>query len=181
VFALIFFSLVVLPSAFGRLGETESECNVRYGVPIKDPMAKAAPLLPGAFERCYRFQGWRITVAFVDGVSARQQYIKSTTPDGPRYIQDYEFKALLEGESGGQSWKAATAPATHNTHNALTTLLTSKIQSCGWVRSDGATAKPNAGPRTTLSVVFDSPKAARLESARKATNDARHRASVPEF
>ena len=66
----------IAASASARLGETEAQSLARYGVPAPElagPQDK--PLIEGAKESIFNFQGWRVRVAFLNNVAARLEYV----------------------------------------------------------------------------------------------------------
>ena len=59
---------ILSPLAEARLGETEGQSQARYGQAREDLSAPTdKPLLLGAIERCYEYQGWRVRGAFAGG------------------------------------------------------------------------------------------------------------------
>jgi len=134
ILSLVFTLGALLPSLHARLGETEFECNDRYGDGQDDHMKASFPLMEGARHREFHYQGWLIRIAFVDGHAVREEYMKSGSKDGP-LIKDDELKAILEGEKGTGTWKMKPAEM-----SLAGLLLPSTAQAKTWMRSDGALA-----------------------------------------
>ena len=71
--SLLLAALLARP-AHARLGETEAQSQARYGAPVDGLVGgDEKPLLPGAVEKAYNFEGWRVRAAFVGGVTVRIQ------------------------------------------------------------------------------------------------------------
>lgn len=91
-----------LSAAHGRLGETEAQSQTRYGTPTPDlTVPNDRPLMQGAKEVIYRFQGYRIRAALVNDVTVRIEY--ANLPAGermPKQLTDVEIKAILDAEKG---------------------------------------------------------------------------------
>ena len=92
-------------SALARLGETEAQSQARYGEPVEGMVgADEKPLMPGAIERAYNFQGWRVRAAFAGGTTVRIQYVHIEN-NAPKKLSEAETKTLLEAEKGKYSWR----------------------------------------------------------------------------
>lgn len=92
-------------SALARLGETEAQSQARYGEPVEGMIGgDEKPLLPGATERVYNFQGWRVRAAFVGGSTVRIQYVHIEN-SAPKKLSEAETKTLLEAERGKYAWR----------------------------------------------------------------------------
>ena len=177
--------LACVPGAEARLGETEAECLQRYGPSRSDSYtrmrAQSAPLLPGAAQKSWDYQGWRITAAFhpTTAKAVRVEYIKSSKPDASRYIEDYEFKAILEANGGAANWKQHSERTGLSPTKALERQLVKVITGPNYRRvSDGATVTYS---KRSISLTLELPAAAELTAPRKATNEAQQRATVPKF
>ena len=73
-----------MPAAEARLGETEGQSQLRYGQSRDDltgPNDK--PLMPGAVEKAYEYQGWRVRAAFAGGACVRIEYVHLPQDGGP--------------------------------------------------------------------------------------------------
>jgi hypothetical protein len=124
--------------AYARLGETEAQSQARYGAP--DPGligANEAPLLEGAKELAYNYQGWRVRAAFIDGVAVRVEYAKIPDAGGLKKLTDAEVQAVLEAEKGAFSWREVKPRLGNAGLNALKTAFDGKT----WERNDRAAAK----------------------------------------
>ena len=91
--------------ADARLGETEAQSQTRYGAPVEGLVGSdEKPLLAGAVERVYNFDGWRIRAAFVGGATVRIQYVHLEN-GAPKRFSEAEMKALLDAEKGKFNWR----------------------------------------------------------------------------
>lgn len=92
-------------SALARLGETEAQSQARYGDPVEGLVGgDEKPLMPGAVERAYNFQGWRVRAAFAGGTTVRIQYVHIEN-SAPKKLSEAETKALLDAEKGKYAWR----------------------------------------------------------------------------
>ena len=89
-------TLFCLEQAHGRIGETEKQITTRYGTPLK----QLAPL--GSRDKCsiFVFNGFKITVTFLDGTSQDEEFIR--IPDAP--LSDTEITTLLSANAPAPSW-----------------------------------------------------------------------------
>ena len=137
-------SLLIAASAplQARLGETEAQSEARYGAPNPELIgANEQPLLPGAKELAYNYQGWRVRSAFVNGNAVRVEYAKIPDVGGLKKLTDDEVHSILEAEKGSFTWREEK-PRTGNAGlNALKTAFEGK----NWERSDHALASFKAG------------------------------------
>ncbi len=126
-------SALLLGAAFplhARLGETEAQSQQRYGVPAPELVGPTdKPLLEGAKEVAYNFQGWRVRAAFINGTTAR-------------------IEAILDGEKGKFSWKEDKPKTGNKGIDALKTMFEGRK----WERSDHAQASLKANLLLTLEV-----------------------------
>ena len=53
----------------------------------------------------YDYEGWRIRVAFIDGIAARETYQKIQAAPGSTLIKDFELSTILKAEQGDGTWK----------------------------------------------------------------------------
>lgn len=91
--------------ASARIGETEAQSQTRYGAPIENALgADEKPLMPGAIERAYLFEGWRIRAAFAGGTTVKIQYVHIEN-NAPKKLSETETKALLDAEKGKYAWR----------------------------------------------------------------------------
>lgn len=135
--------LATFSPALARLGETEGQSQLRYGQ-ARDDLAgpNDQPLLPGALERMYGYQGWRVRAAFVGGVCVRIEYVH-LPEDGllPRQIADAELAAILEAEKGKFSWREDRATKQVGAAGDIERALKGAFKVRQWTRSDHATAE----------------------------------------
>ena len=135
-----------LTAAHARLSETEGQSQQRYGQPRTDlagPNEK--PLMEGALEKTYEFQGWRIRQAFVSGTCVRIEYVH--LPDGglPKKMTDAEAKAILDAEKGKFSWREERAATQPGAAGDLEKALKGAFNLKRWERSDHAKAEMTLG------------------------------------
>jgi hypothetical protein len=149
-------SFLCATPAFARLGETEAQSKARYGEEQPDLIgANDKPLLVGAKEAAYFFQGWRVRAAFVNGVTHKIEYAKlvdgtPTTLDatvleafvkqgGPRKIKPEEITTILEAEKGQANyrWREVKPRTGNDVLDALKKTFDGRV----WERSDNAQAK----------------------------------------
>ena len=124
--------------AIARLGETEAQSQARYGEPAPQYSSPAdKPLMPGAKEVIYFFQGWRVRAAFANNVTVRVEYVQ--VPEGgaaPKQIGEAEAKTILDAEKATFSWREQKPKTGDKNLNALKTLFDGRV----WERSDHAMA-----------------------------------------
>ncbi len=123
--------------AEARLGDTEAQSQARYGEPTPQYASPTdKPLMAGAKEVIYFFQGWRVRAAFANNVTVRIEY--AHVPEGgvPKNIGDAEAKAILDAEKGTFSWREQKAKTGDKNLNALKTFFDGQ----NWERSDHAIA-----------------------------------------
>ena len=132
-----------------RLGETEAQSQQRYGAPTPELIgATDKPLLEGAKEVAYNFQGWRVRAAFINGTTARIEYVHLPENGVPKPIAEAEIEAILEGEKGKFSWKEDKPKTGNKGIDALKTMFEGRK----WERSDHAQASLKANLLLTLEV-----------------------------
>ena len=127
----------LVPTAHGRLGENEAQSRTRYGEPNASLIgANDKPLIPGATEMAYQFEGWRIRAAFVNGVTHRIEYVK--IPDGGQLkpLTDAEIEAVLTAEKDKFRWREEKPRTGHQVLNDLKEAFDGRR----WERSDHADA-----------------------------------------
>ena len=101
------FALIALagPQAHARLGETEAQSQTRYGAPVDGMVGgDEKPLIVGAVEHAYNFEGWRVRAAFVSGVTVRIQYVHIEN-SAPKKLSEAEMKVILDAEKGKYAWR----------------------------------------------------------------------------
>ena len=139
----IFAALVVSAAGFfpnallARLGETEAQSQARYGEPTPQYASPTdKPLMPGAKEVIYFFQGWRIRAAFVTNATVRIEYVHVPEGSAPKPVSDADAKVILDAEKGTYSWREQKPKTGNKDLNALKTLFDGRA----WERSDHAMA-----------------------------------------
>ena len=124
--------------AAARLGETEAQSQARYGEAVPQYGSAAdKPLMPGAKEVIYYFQGWRVRAAFANNVTVRVEYVH--VPEGgttAKQIDDADAKTILDAEKAAYSWREQKARTGDKNLNALKTLFDGRV----WERGDHAMA-----------------------------------------
>jgi hypothetical protein len=64
----ICFGFLNEQSTFARLSETQDQAEARYGLPKSEKAAKyGRPLIEGAKELTFEYEGWRIRCALLKG------------------------------------------------------------------------------------------------------------------
>jgi hypothetical protein len=139
VSASFFFAILsIAPIASARLGESEAQAQTRYGAPTPElAFPSDKPLLPGAKEVIYNFQGWRVRAAFVNDVTVRIEYAHLPENNAPKQISEPEVKTILDAEKGKFSWREQKPRTGYQELNALKALFDGRV----WERSDHAQAK----------------------------------------
>ena len=130
-----------------RLGETEAQSQQRYGAPTPELIGPTdKPLLEGAKEVAYNFQGWRVRAAFINGTTARIEYVHLPENNAPKPVAEAEIEAILDGEKGKFSWKEEKPKTGNKGIDALKTMFEGRK----WERSDHAQASLKANLLLTL-------------------------------
>ena len=156
---------MVSASSYARIGETEVESETRYGKPVNEAMSKMSPILSGAVNHIYVYQGWNIKVAFVNGKAVRMHYFKRSVP---MTIKDDEAQAVLAGEANGGQWQ-------EKRNIRWNDLLFSKV----WVNTNGSVASIEGLGGMLL--VVDTPAAQAFAQAKKVADEQQRKAAIPKF
>jgi hypothetical protein len=174
VLFILIFALSV-PTVNARLGETESQCNQRYGQPTK-----AREIIPGCPTNEYKYHGFRIQTAFLasGGPAIRMVFVKQPGP----FLSEDEIAAILKANApNGMAWKEIQSEMVRKADGVsslLTGLILSQVGAKSWVRDDGAIADVMLNRvRLTLSLLA----AEQLELRGKAEAEAKRKAAIPEF
>ncbi len=183
---LLLLAILTTTNAFARLGETQEQATARYGVPKQtQPPKYGQPLLEGAQELTFEYQGWKIRCALLratDGVSyiVREEYTKLPMPNIALQISEDERKAILEGEGGMANWtERKTGELSVNPVKLLQNQLTHSFMGRTWARSaDSAVAVHALGG---ISLRLDLPQALKYEQELKAIKEQKAKAAVPKF
>ena len=167
-------------SLHARLGDTERDCITRYGSAVPDKhSAILGPLLPGAQQLCFKHQGWNIRTAFVGGRVVAQDYRKDSSVLKTMVISEDEIKAILEGESGGETWTPAKPKRTGSITNQIAQELMGPIADGRlWSRPDGARAHID---HSRFRFSFATPAASATKEAEAARKKSAQRAAIPKF
>lgn len=169
--------MVFISCAFrvdARMGETEDQSQDRYGAPVNPQLDKVNPLMDGAITCSYKYQGWSIRAAFLNGRTIKIKYSRIPTAGTSPQLRHEEMVAILEAESGKGQWKDYKDP----TLNPVVAVFNANITPKRWVNSNGNTAYLETG---SMSLVIDSPVVEQLKAAKQAQIEAQRKASVPKF
>jgi hypothetical protein len=124
-----------------RIGETEAQSQARYGQAREDLTgASDKPLLPGAVERCYEYQGWRVRAAFAGGACQVIEYVHIPENGVPKQISEAEVTAILEAEKGKSRWKEEKIKAP-GPYAEIAKGIKGAFKLNKWERTDGAIAE----------------------------------------
>lgn len=177
-FALLLMMVSALCSvASARIGETERECNARYGTP-----KKVAEIVPECPTNEYDYHGFKIQIAFAgfNGPAIKMVFTKQPSP----FFKDDEVAAILNANTkDGMQWKASVSesevakksdPLTRMT----TAVVTSAMGAKSWVRSDGVTAKVQI---QKMGLTIESPEVVAREKRAKEEAEAKRKAAIPSF
>jgi hypothetical protein len=147
---------LALPRTDARLGENEAQSKARYGEPNAALIAATdKPLIPGATEFAYNFQGWRVRAAFVNGVTHRIEYVKIPEGGQLKPLTDAEVEAVLTAERDKYKWREEKPRTGYKELNALKEAFEGRR----WERSDHA----DAVLKLKILLVFQSKDAEKLE------------------
>ena len=140
--ALPLILFIATPPAEARLGETEGQSHQRYGQPNAELIgANDQPLMPGAVEKAYSYQGWRVRAAFAGGVCVRIEYVHIPQDGVPQKIADVEMAAILDAEKGNLSWREEKATKQPGAAGEIEKAIKGALNARKWRRSDRATAE----------------------------------------
>jgi len=127
------------PATFGRLGENEAQSKSRYGEPVEGLIGSdEKPLIDGAKELVFNFDGWRVRAAFANGITHRIQYVKIPTGGAkPTPLTESEMLALLDAEKATYKWREIKPRTGNEGLDKLKETFDGRI----WERSDHADAR----------------------------------------
>lgn len=155
VIGLMLLAAAVSP-AYARLGESEAQSKARYGEPNPALIGgNDKPLIPGATELAYNFEGWRIRAAFVNGVTHRIEYVKIPQDGQLKPLTDAEVEAVLGAEKDKYRWREEKPRTGYEALNALKEAFEGRR----WERSDHA----DAALKMKIVLVVQSKDAEKLE------------------
>ena len=139
---LLLLMFIASPHAEARLGETEGQSQLRYGQSRDDLTGPAdKPLMPGALERAYEYQGWRVRAAFVGGACVRIEYIHIPQDGLPQKISDAELAAILDAEKAKFSWREEKATKQPGAAGDIEKAIKGALNVRKWERADHAIAE----------------------------------------
>lgn len=140
--ALPLIMFLTMPAAEARLGETEGQSQQRYGQAREELIGQNdSPLMPGAVEKAYEYQGWRVRAAFAGGVCVRIEYIHIPQNGVPQKITEAEMAAILDAEKGKFSWREDKATKQPGAAGEIEKAIKGALNVRKWHRSDHATAE----------------------------------------
>jgi hypothetical protein len=185
---LCVFLTFLCAGALARLGETADQFAARYGPPKDGPSSEVSdrnfPLLEGAIQHIYEYEGWRIRAAFVEpnGPAVRMEYSKLLKTGVNPTIQDYELQAIMTANTpSGTTWKEIAYNNPDSPNKGLSKLFESyfgnAIGEKMWQRSDGAIL----WLRSKMIIRLELRAAREYESKLKAEKEKKARESVPQF
>lgn len=175
LFFLMAFALCPLANA--RIGETESECNTRYGTPTR-----TGEIVPGCQTNAYDYHGFKIKIAFAyfNGPAIKMVFTKQPSP----IFKEDEVAAILSANTpDGTQWKgilseSELAKKSDPITRIGTAIVTSAMGARSWVRSDGITAELQL-QKTGLTI--QSPEASAREKKAKEEADIKRTTAIPNF
>ena len=143
---VIFFCVVLCADA--RVGENKLQCAQRYGSPSTNMIDRINPILagPGATNETYRYRGWRIRFAFVDGIACIADYQKELKREQPNDIADAEFQAILRAYQP-EPWEQAKRSVELNPSKALSAMMHQIGDGPSWKSREGLLAFRRPGGR----------------------------------
>ena len=140
--ALPLIMLVTLPAAHARLGETDGQSQQRYGQARPELIGpNDKPLMPGAVEKAFEYQGWRVRAAFAGGVCVRIEFVHIPQDGVPQKIADAEIAAILDAEKSKFSWREEKATKQPGAAGDIEKAIKGALNVRKWQRSDHATAE----------------------------------------
>ena len=168
---LVVIAAIALNPIYGlaRLGETEAQCEQRYGKPQDSLSDKSFPVLSGAVNRIYQYQGWCISIAFLDGKATIISYSKSAKAPGGVAIRNDEAKAILDAEGNGGEWTGSRS------FNPFKRVAHPKK----WSNTNGSIAYLVGITRAAL--VVESPKVEEFKKTQAKTPEEQRKESTPKF
>jgi hypothetical protein len=182
VFLLALAAISLGTPAHARLGETREQAEARYGLPKSEKRPSyQAPLIEGAREIVFLYQGFRIRCALLPATDGKEYIVREEymRDGGLPQIKDFERDAILAGEGNGMEWsEAKMGPLSLDPVKALQNQFAHALAGQYWRRTDGALAVHGIGG---FPVRLELPQAAKWEAQIKAAKDQAARANVPKF
>ena len=97
-------------SAQARLGETVEECEARYGKPTAEARELSFVGLKGVWRREYEFEGFEITISFVNDRSAYELFLKKTRNKSGKFKITAGERDVILLRSLGEKYEVAKEP-----------------------------------------------------------------------
>lgn len=168
---------LLLPSlAIARIGETEAKNQSRYGRPVKDFRNTNSPILKGAENKTYHYQGWQIRVAYLDRVAVRMMYGKLPKPGTTQQLKMDEIEAVLQAEAHGGQWKKLKPASLFSPKNSGN--KTFDHAQLRWMNTNKMMAYCPLG---NFSLYVESLNATQWEKARTAKKEQQRKNAIPRF
>lgn len=174
---ILLIVFVLCPLARARIGETESECNTRYGTP-----KKVAEIVPECPTNEYDYHGFKIRIAFAgfNGPAIKMTFAKQPSP----FFKDDEIVAILSANTkDGTQWKKALPESeAAKQMDPITRIgavfLTDTMGGRSWIRSDGVTAELQI---QKMGITIQTPESIAREKRAKDEVEAKRKAAIPAF
>lgn len=172
---LMLFALC--PVANARIGETESECNTRYGTP-----KKVAEIVPGCPTNEYDYHGFKIRIAFPGFNNPAIKMVFTKLPN-PTFTDDEITAILTANTKEGTQWKKVLSESeAAKKMDPITRLgavfVTDTMGGRAWVRSDGVTAELQI---QKMGMTITAPEAVAREKRAKDEAEAKRKTAIPNF
>lgn len=176
--ASLAFLLLSHLTAEARLGETENQCNARYGTP-----KRVAEIVPGCSTNEYDYHGFKVRVAFAyfNGPAIKMTFGK---PLGP-FLKDDEIEAILKANTeDGMEWKRAVHENEASkkldpfTRIIGALFVNPAFGMKAWIRSDGAVAELQP---QKLGLILHTQESFAREKKAKEDAEAQRKAAIPNF
>jgi hypothetical protein len=167
--------------AHGRLGETREQAEARYGLAKSETTPEfMRPLLEGARELTFEYEGFRIRCALLKATDGREYVVREEYAryGGSPVIPDSEFEAILATEENGQPWipRATISDSGNSVEGALQKQLKGALAGKSLMRADGAIASRGIGG---FPVRLELPHAVKYEAEMKAIKERQTSKAVP--
>lgn len=177
IMLILLIAFAFCPLVKARIGETESECNARYGTP-----KKVQEIVPGCPTNEYDYHGFKIRIAFpgFSGPAIKMVFTKSPSP----IFKDDEVAAILNANTKqGTSWsrvvsESEVAKKSDPLTRVGTALVTDLMGGRSWVRSDGVTAVLQI---QKMGLTISTPESVAREKRAKSEAEAKRKAAIPNF
>jgi hypothetical protein len=131
--ALLLLAAMVPACLTARLGETELQCETRYGKPVKNP---SATLSTETYTRRYKYDGWDIEATFVNRRVAKQSYSLDRTMKHTVNLTE-ATPSILQAEAGGGEWQSYVIGPPAGYQNGI------DASASKWRNTNGRIAYPN--------------------------------------